>query len=298
MWYLLSILSIVIFWGVAVIVRDMNRFVIVPYEIRSRKIKHKYTFVMLSDLHNKSYGRDNEKLVRAIMDCQPDSVMTAGDMYTSKEGTGFDNALALLEALSKRFPVYVANGNHEHKTSESRKAFGDLYDRYMERLHACGIRTLVNEHVSLPDYNIDLCGCQIERKYFQHFRKREMPEGYMENLTGKASRDRFQILLAHNPLYFEEYAGWGADLVLSGHVHGGIVRLPFLGGAVSPAFTLFPKYDGGRFERAGSTMLLGRGLGTHTLPVRMWNPGEIVLVTLLPEERREKHGAVSKAAGV
>ena len=105
----------------------------------------------------------------------------------------------------------------------------------------------------------------------------------MEHLVGKANRDRFQILLAHNPVYFEEYARWGADLVLSGHVHGGIVRLPFLGGVISPAFTLFPKYDGGKFERGDSTMLLGRGLGTHTLPVRMWNPGEIVLVTLLPE---------------
>lgn len=283
MWYLLILFFAAAALGIGVIIRDMNRFVIVPYEVRSGKIKEKYTFIMLSDLHNKSYGRGNEKLVRAIADCHPDSVMTAGDMYTSKEGTGFDNALALLEALSKQFPVYVANGNHEHKTSESRKAFGDMYERYMERLQACGVRTLVNEHLILPDKNIDLCGCQIGRKYFKHFTKREMPPEYMEHLVGKANRDRFQILLAHNPVYFEEYARWGADLVLSGHVHGGIVRLPFLGGVISPAFTLFPQYDGGRFERGDSTMLLGRGLGTHTLPVRMWNPGEIVLVTLLPE---------------
>ena len=107
----------------------------------------------------------------------------------------------------------------------------------------------------------------------------------MDKLAGKANDRRFQILLAHNPLYFKEYAAWGADLVLSGHMHGGIIRLPFLGGVVSPAVTPFPKYDGGRFAEGKSTMILGRGLGTHSLPVRMWNPGELVVVTLLPAEK-------------
>lgn len=281
--YLLLAVCLAAVCGFIVIVRDMNRFVIVPYEVRSRKIKKKYTFVMLSDLHNQTYGKDNEKLVRAILDCHPDAVVTAGDMYTSKAGTGYDNALALLSALAKECPVYLANGNHEHKTRECPEEFGDMYESYLRELRKSGLEPIVNEHVILPEVNINLCGSQISREFFRHFRKKKMPAGYLKELVGEPDRERFQILIAHNPIYFPEYTDWGADLVLSGHVHGGIIRLPFLGGVVSPAATLFPKYDGGLFQIKDSRMILGRGLGTHTIPVRMFNPGEVVLVTLLPE---------------
>jgi len=284
MYGLLILAFLIAIFGICVMIRDMNRFVVVPYEVKSRKIKKKYTFVMLSDLHNKSFGTKNDRLIKAILDCHPDSIVTAGDMYTSKEGTGFDNALALLEALSEHFPVYMANGNHESKTQRDPDSFDHMYEHYVDRLAGMGIQPLENERVILPEINVNLCGLQIGQEYFSHFRKKEMDREYVDRLVGKADRDRFQILIAHNPVYFKNYADWGADLVLSGHMHGGIVRLPVLGGVVSPSVTLFPKYDGGRFEEGSAVMLLGRGLSTHTLPIRMWNPGEIVLVTLLPEE--------------
>ena len=284
MYGLLFLVFLIAIFGICVIIRDMNRFVVAPYEIRSRKIKKKYTFVMLSDLHNKSFGIRNDRLIKAVIDCQPDSIITAGDMYTSKKGTGFDNALALLEALSNRFPVYIANGNHESKTQIKPDDFDNMYGQFVDRLASLGLRPLVNERLALPEINIDLCGLQIGQEYFGHFTKKEMTETYMDKLVGKANRDCFQILIAHNPVYFKKYADWGADLVLSGHIHGGIVRLPWLGGVISPTATFFPKYDGGRFQEGTSTMILGRGLSTHTLPIRMWTPGEIVLVTLLPEK--------------
>ena len=284
MYGVLLIVFLIAIFGICVIIRDMNRFVVAPYEIRSRKIKKKYTFVMLSDLHNKSFGIRNDRLIKAVVDCHPDSIITAGDMYTSKKGTGFDNALALLEALSNRFPVYIANGNHESKTQIKPDDFDNMYGQFVDRLASLGLRPLVNERLALPEINIDLCGLQIGQEYFGHFTKKEMTETYMDKLVGKANRDCFQILIAHNPVYFKKYADWGADLVLSGHIHGGVVRLPWLGGVISPTATFFPKYDGGRFQEGTSTMILGRGLSTHTLPIRMWNPGEIVLVTLLPEK--------------
>ena len=284
MYGLLLIVFLIAIFGICVIIRDMNRFVVAPYEIRSRKIKKKYTFVMLSDLHNKSFGIRNDRLIKAVVDCHPDSIITAGDMYTSKKGTGFDNALALLEALSNRFPVYIANGNHESKTQIKPDDFDNMYGQFVDRLASLGLRPLVNERLAMPEINIDLCGLQIGQEYFGHFTKKEMTETYMDKLVGKANRDCFQILIAHNPVYFKKYADWGADLVLSGHIHGGVVRLPWLGGVISPTATFFPKYDGGRFQEGTSTMILGRGLSTHTLPIRMWNPGEIVLVTLLPEK--------------
>ena len=281
--YVLILFLLITGYGIFVIVRDMNRFVTVSYEIRSEKIKKKYTIVMLSDLHDKAYGKQNEKLIRAVEAIRPDSVMTVGDLYTSKTGSGFDNALALMKALAERFPVYAANGNHEHKTAENPETFHHMYERYMEKLEEYGVVTLVNSRLKLPQVNVNVCGLQIARGYFLHFGQKEMPRGYVESLVGPADSDSFQILLAHNPIYFSEYADWGADLVLSGHMHGGIVRLPFLGGVASPSIGLFPRYDGGRFCQKQSTMVLGRGLGTHSIPVRMWNPGELVVVTLLPQ---------------
>ena len=109
-----------------------------------------------------------------------------------------------------------------------------------------------------------------------------MEDEYLKETLGEHKEGVYQILLAHNPEYFEEYAAWGADLVLSGHVHGGIMRLPLLGGVISPKLVLFPKYDGGRFYEKDSTMILSRGLGMHTLPIRIFNPAELVVIHLLP----------------
>ena len=90
-------------------------------------------------------------------------------------------------------------------------------------------------------------------------------------------------MLAHNPAYFEAYASWGADLTLSGHVHGGIMRLPWLGGVLSTSLTLFPKYDGGEFRLGEKRMIVSRGLGSHTIPIRIFNPAELVAVELAPK---------------
>jgi predicted MPP superfamily phosphohydrolase len=87
-------------------------------------------------------------------------------------------------------------------------------------------------------------------------------------------------LLAHNPKYFKSYAAWGADLTLSGHIHGGIVQIPFLGGAVSPQVEFFPKYDAGLFHENDKAMILSRGLGTHTINVRINNTAELVSIKL------------------
>ncbi len=105
-----------------------------------------------------------------------------------------------------------------------------------------------------------------------------MKADYLPKILGEPRTDACQILIAHNPLYFEEYAAWGADVVVSGHVHGGIMRLPVLGGVLSPNLSLFPKYDGGRFELGRAVMILSRGIGTHTIPLRIFNPAELVVL--------------------
>ena len=113
-----------------------------------------------------------------------------------------------------------------------------------------------------------------------------MEPGFIEKKlgnVGKSERDKYQVLIAHNPLYFPEYAEWGADMTVSGHVHGGIIRLPLLGGVISPAIALFPKYDGGKYMRGDKAMILSRGLGTHTIHVRFNNPGEVSVIKVRRE---------------
>ena len=145
-------------------------------------------------------------------------------------------------------------------------------------------RMLENERVFLPRLNLEICGVEIDRTYYKRFKHKQMKGDYLPGLLGRSHQDCFELLLAHNPDYFKEYAAWGADLVLSGHIHGGVVKVPFLGGLISPMMHLFPKYDGGRFEEGDSSMILGRGLGMHTIPLRFLNPGELVVLHLEPLE--------------
>ena len=125
-------------------------------------------------------------------------------------------------------------------------------------------------------------GLTIGREFYKRFIKREMPDNYIEEQVGKLDEDEFTVLLAHNPDYGDEYFKYGADLFLSGHLHGGIVRLPIFGGVISPRLKFFPKYDGGIYEKGRAQMILSRGLGYHTLPIRLFNPGELICVKLSP----------------
>lgn len=284
---ILIILVVFIIFFLLVMYYDCHRLVMTDYEIESEKITGKYTFVLLSDLHNKSFGEKNKKLLEKIEELAPDAVLVAGDMLTA-----FDNsekcrvAVNLMQELAAKYPVYYGMGNHEHRIGLCEGEFRDIYDSYMKSLHSFGIEPLINESVYLPSANINISGLQIDRCYYRKFRKYPMPPDYLNNLLGTPKRDAVQILIAHNPDYFTDYVNWGADITVSGHVHGGLMRLPYVGGVVSPKLTIFPKYDGGRFEQDNAVMIVSRGLGTHTLPIRIFNPGELVVLRLHPASRK------------
>ena len=262
---------------------DSNRFAVREYHIRCRGLKRKYRFVMLSDLHNKCYGKHNEKLLAAIEEQKPESILIAGDMLTSETPERFGPALELVEKLAERYPVYYANGNHEYRMKTEEAHYGTGYRRYHARLERKGVVFLENDSVLLPEAGIRIYGVEIGREYYKKLKGTPMDGRYLKKLLGKPSKGDYHILIAHHPDYFTAYADWGADLVLSGHVHGGIMRLPLLGGVISPTLRLFPKYDGGLFQEGSSTMILGRGLGSHTIPIRIFNPGELVVAELEPQ---------------
>ncbi len=262
---------------------DGNRFVVEKDEFTLPNVTKPCRFVFISDLHNKVYGSKNDRLINAIRDINPDFIISAGDLVTSKVKEDMTPAIDLVNELSRDYHIYYGLGNHETKMRVRRDEFRDKYDVLEKSIESPNVTILENECVILPEYNIALTGLELDLKYFAHFRIRGMEEDYLESAIGSAKRGRCNILIAHNPDYFKEYAGWGADLVLSGHVHGGIMRLPVIGGVIAPSYRIFPKYDGGIFKEKNSTMLLGRGIGSHTIPFRFFNPAQLYEVCVLPK---------------
>lgn len=270
---IMGIGAVLLLW---VMLYDSNRFVVRKHVVADGRIKRDCRAVLLTDLHNKRYGRDNEVLLAEIRRQQPDFVLVAGDVLTAKKNVAMEPALRLLGALAKEYPIYYGNGNHEHRLKLYPEVYGDAGQRYAAGLAEIKVEPLVNRHVKLPEYGIFVYGAEIDRRFYKRFKLKNMEPEYLKGLLGQAPADGYTVLLAHNPDYFPQYASWGADLVLSGHVHGGVARVPFWGkGVLSPALRLFPKYDGGVFKRENAVMVLSRGLGTHTIPVRIFNPAEL-----------------------
>jgi len=257
---------------------DSNRFVVRTVSVSDERIKKPYRVVVISDLHNKRYGRDNAYLLSAIDAKEPDAIFIAGDILTAHPKEKLDVAISFVEELAKKYPIYYGNGNHEHRLKLYPEKYGDMAQEYAKALEAAGVKPLVNDHAEIEGTGIVVYGLEIDRHFYKRFTVPEMENEYLVQVLGNADKDKFTCLLAHNPDYFESYAAWGADAVFSGHVHGGMVRIPFWRGVVSPNVRLFPKYDGGIFHHDKSTMVLSRGLGMHTIPIRLFNPGELIVV--------------------
>ncbi len=258
----------------------------VIYKIQSvnlPKAFHDYKIVVLADLHNKSFGRNNERLIKQISDIKPDIILIAGDLLVRKQPENFDVALKFLKGLSKICPIYYGLGNHEQSIMSDEKKAPVGYGDYINQVNKMGIIFLDNESITLRRKNGQICitGVSIDKMFFQKFKLSPMPEEYLQNLVGFSNKECYNILIAHNPTYFKNYISWGANLTVSGHIHGGVIKLPFLGGMLSPQYRFFPKYDGGRYDRNSKTMLVSRGLGGHTIKFRILNRPEIVIVTLM-----------------
>lgn len=262
-----------------------TRIDITEYEYASDKVPGGFDgckIAVLSDLHCNRIGRRNELLIEHIDAISPDIIICAGDMV-SDNARHMKVTLRLMRRLSLKYDnIYYACGNHELRLFIN-PVTNSLYRKYCRRLRRMGVIFLNNRSAYLErgGQRIRITGLNISRQYYNKIWNRiDMPAGYVDLLVGKCDEDVLEILIAHNPDYFKRYAQWGADVVFSGHVHGGIVVLPFIGGVIAPTLRLFPKYDFGRFEYGESVMFLSRGLGSHTIPVRIFNNPEIMSVTL------------------
>lgn len=330
---IITVIALVLLYVYVIIRSDTHRFVTRTYEIKSPKLKEDMTLCFLSDLHEHDYdyGKHNDSLVKAIKDAHPDLILSGGDLLTSHKNPKSARpaeAVTLLQKLRHVAPIYLINGNHEIKIRE-RSSYGNMYQEYANQVKETGARLLQNESVrlSFQDVSSDtsatdkknnasdsnnsvsepfaLYGLETGLIYYTHGKdRRDMSTSDLNEKLGKAPEGLFTILLAHDPHPFEEYAQWGADLTLAGHMHGGVADIGV--GVISPRYKLFPFYDGGLFiktnanqkvirqhapgvvylENGSRAMVLGRGLGTHTIHVRFHNPGELVVVKLYADNNR------------
>ncbi len=256
------------------------------YEIQSSKLPKGFDgcrIVFLTDLHSNLYGKDNEKLIEKIEAINPDYIMCTGDMIVGKRDCDIHVALQLFKTLCRKWEIFYSLGNHEQKLLTYIQSGDTAFYEYIGGLKRLGIHVLDNETCSLKrgQDEIHITGITIDYKYHCKVWKRvKMEASYMREVAGNPDKTRYQLLLAHNPEHLKAYARWGADLVLSGHIHGGIMILPKIGGVIAPSYELFPKYDFGRFKEKNCEMVLSRGLGTHTIHLRLFNNPEIAVITL------------------
>lgn len=213
-----------------------------------------FKIVHLTDLHSNRFGDGNRRLIKAIDRQSPDIIVMTGDMVNSID-KDYNIFISLAEQLANNYKVYFVVGNHEQSLKDAKRQllFSELVNT--------GVYILDNEKTTIEkdDESINIYGMWFNLRYYSDQTNqyiRDNPEDYyftldrMNNVLGSNDNNTFSILLTHNPVYFDTYSQWGADLTLCGHIHGGMIRLPFWGGVYSPEKTLFPEYDSGLFTAA------------------------------------------------
>lgn len=232
-----------------------------------------YRIAHISDLHNTQFGEDNVKLIGMIRESNPDIIAITGDLIDSRN-TDIDTALRFVEKAVEIAPCYYVTGNHEARIPD--------YDRLREGMSALGAVILEDEaaDVELNGETITVLGVDdpsFQADYLSGDSETVM-KSKLERISGE--ENKFTVLLSHRPEMFDIYADSGADLVLSGHAHGGQFRLPFLGGLIAPNQGLFPEYDSGLYVRSNTNMVVSRGIGNSIVPLRFNNRPEVILIEL------------------
>lgn len=286
---ILIIVAVFIVYCLIEMIRELRDFRVTKYRICSQKlngIKREKKIIFLSDLHNRMYGEENERLLESIRNQHPDLILIGGDMLVRKDGNSYDKTVHFLAKLPGICPVYCANGNHEQKLKELPDKYEQSYEEYKKALTASGIHMLENasETVKLDEVPVKLSGLEIPLGAYARFGKKELSLKEITDRIGEHGDD-YQILLAHHPGYMKEYLAYGADLILGGHYHGCVVQLPGIGGVISTNFTLFPKYSGGIYPEGEQIAVVSSGLGTHSVPLRLWNWPELIVLELSGNER-------------
>ena len=248
-----------------------NALTVSRYEYASEKVGREldgFTIVQISDLHNHRFGAGQSRLLEAAAGLGPDLVVITGDVVDCHR-TDLAPALELVRGLAALAPVYYVTGNHEWVLSSQVR--GEL----LAGLEEAGAVILENRTVSIRsgEGGFTLLGLS----------DKNLTDGTLEELMEGVPAGELAVLLAHQPQHWDRYAAAGADLVFSGHAHGGQVRLPLAGGLYAPGQGVLPALTEGVRTAGGSALVISRGLGNSTFPLRLFNRPEVVALTLRAE---------------
>ena len=281
--FLLIILSLIIIHYVLFCFFKVTR-----YEIKTDKIDKDTKIVFLSDLHGFTYGN---RLYKRIETLKPDIIFIGGDSVNKTSAKSFDKVKDLICSLPRIAPTYFAFGNHESQLKalsfDDDRELKMAFNSFISELNANNVWLLYNEVEYIG--NISVMPIELPLTYYS---KREIKpynsEEAIGSIIGEFSVDGFNIILSHNPNYARNYAELNPDLILCGHTHGGLVRIPFIGALISPELELLPKYSGGIYDIINNgklvKLIVSKGLGTHGYHVRVHDMAEIVEIRLISDK--------------
>lgn len=249
------------------------------YEIKSSRLPKAFSgfrIAQISDLHNDEMGNDNKDLIGLLQDAKPDIIVITGDMIDSYD-THVDIAIAFAEKAVTIAPCYYVSGNHESRLGE--------YAELKAAFDRLGVTVLEDETATISKNGETINIVGIIDPSFKTVYKTDNESAVLDDALAaiKHQDGEYTILLSHRPEMFEIYAKYGIDLVFSGHAHGGQFRLPFVGGLYAPSQGVFPKYDAGVFTDGNTSMVVSRGIGNSSFPLRFNNRPELVLAVLTAE---------------
>ncbi len=221
----------------------------------------------LSDLHGRSFGKNNVRLLRTLQKARPDMICICGDLFDEK--TDLTMLEPLLTGLTDIAPVYYVTGNHEWQVKNLREI--------LQKMRAWGVTVLENEERVLFRGGAEMVVAGVHDPCGPYDMK--TPAALVRELRSAQGND-FILMLSHRN---DELAMWsqlGVQLVLSGHCHGGVVRLPFVGGVFGTRRELFPEYDAGVYRQDGTTLFVSRGLGYTNVHFRLFNRPHVPIMIL------------------
>lgn len=226
-----------------------------------------YRIAVISDLHGKEFGEDNEKLIDYVRDLEPDLIAVTGDLIHDQDQMAMVRPVA--KGLASIAPTYYVTGNHEWAAG--------VVPELEELLEACGINVLSNEYVMLTEGGdqIALLGAEDSNGYAD-----QMTVGELADQVRQEQGDVYTILLSHRNNHYDQYQQARVDLTLAGHAHGGLIRLPTTDGLIGPKRELWPQYTAGLYDLSYGQMVVSRGLGNQFPCFRLFNRPDVPLVVL------------------
>lgn len=270
--WILPVLAILV--ALALIALD-ERLILRTYTVVSPKLTAEVRLAVVTDFHSSDNADD---VVAMVASCAPDAVLMVGDMFdddTANRPT--ERTLSLMRQLSALYPCYYVSGNHEAWTGEMDALYQQTEEAGVTVLRmSSGVLTVRGQRIAL---------CGIPDPYEMVYSGAPDTEEQLRQALEDVDSADFTVLLAHRPELLAKYAQFPLDLVVSGHAHGGQVRIPgVLNGLYAPNQGWFPKLAGGAYTQDGTTLIVSRGLAVRTRLPRIFNRPEVVLVRCLPAE--------------